>query len=85
MRLELYKAEYNATQAKILETLRARIANVAGVTLVGNRLTVRWNDEEGRLVDVHMAILSVDDGNGHEQEPAAVKRKTRKHSLEAKS
>ena len=45
-------------EASILEQLRKKIGDVVGVTLAGNRLTVRWNDENERLVDVHLIVIS---------------------------
>lgn len=45
-------------QAKTLEQIVNKIAKVAGVTLIGNRLTVRWNDGDA-LLDVHMIVESV--------------------------
>jgi hypothetical protein len=44
---------------RVLEEMRKRIALVAGITLVGNRLTIRFGDP---LCDVHMVILEVEDG-----------------------
>lgn len=49
----LYQCEYTPEQRKVLEELRSRIAQVAGVTLQGNRLTVRWGSP---LTNVHMII-----------------------------
>lgn len=47
-----------------LEELRLKLAKIVGVTLQGNRLTVRWHDpkDRGKLKSVHMVILEVDDG-----------------------
>jgi len=41
-----------------LEEMRKKIAKEFGVTLKGNRLTLRWNVED-QLVDVHMVIESM--------------------------
>lgn len=47
----------------ITEQLRVHITKTpCGVTLSGNRLTVRWYDDKGNLVSVHMVILEVNDG-----------------------
>ena len=43
---------------KVLEALRQKVATIAGVSLCGNRLTVRWTMDE-QLVDVHMVITRV--------------------------
>lgn len=61
MNIEVYDYESLDKAEPILEELRKKIATIAGVTLMGNRLTVRWGDGEC-LKDVHMIILSVDDG-----------------------
>lgn len=50
--------------------LRSKIANIAGVTLTGNRLTVRWY-RDGELVDVHMIIESVTTPEEAAQQSAA--------------
>ena len=53
----------------ILEDLRNMIGTKmgAGVTLTGNRLTIRWTPKMSKkMVQVHMVILEVDDG---EREP----------------
>lgn len=54
----IYKTYITTEQQQVLEELRSLLANIAGVTLQGNRLTVRW-DQDGALVDVHMIIESV--------------------------
>lgn len=54
----IYKCNMNSDEASVLEELRTKIAGVAGVTLTGNRLTVRWY-KDGQLVNVHMLIESV--------------------------
>ena len=54
----LYKMELDPDVQEVLEQLRKKIANIAGVTLQGNRLTVRWNIRE-HLVDVQMIIEEV--------------------------
>lgn len=50
-----------------LELMRQKVAETMGVTLAGNRLTVRFSDPNDRrknpaLVQIHMVILEVDDG-----------------------
>lgn len=54
----IYKCRMDSDEAKVLEELRSKIADVAGVTLTGNRLTVRWH-KDGQLVNVHMLIERV--------------------------
>lgn len=39
-----------------------------GLTMQGNRVTVRWYDKQKRLVDMHMIIVSVHDGNSDPEE-----------------
>lgn len=65
MNIELYKMEWPDGVAPILKELQKRIAKVAGVTVVGNRLTVRWR-QGGKLVQVHAVIVNIDDGNDDE-------------------
>ena len=48
--------------ANVLEDLRGKIAALMGITLYGNRLTMRWTNSDGRLVQVSTIIVSVDDG-----------------------
>lgn len=54
----IYKCKMDSDEEKVLEELRSKIAGVAGVTLMGNRLTVRWYQDD-QIVDVHMIIASV--------------------------
>ena len=54
----IYKTTMTPEQQRVVDELRSLIARVAGVTLQGNRLTVRWN-QDGALVDIHMLIESV--------------------------
>ena len=44
--------------AEVVEAMRIKIADVAGVTHVGNRITVRFYLRK-QLVDVHMIISKV--------------------------
>ena len=57
---EIFSIKTNKRQAAILEEMRKRIAKEFGVTLQGNRLTVRWYVDD-EPVDVHMVILSIFD------------------------
>lgn len=54
------------TSAHILEELRQKLATIAGVTLGGNRVTVRFYGKEDRkrkyLLEVSMVVVNVDDG-----------------------
>ncbi len=54
----LHESTYKPEVAKVLEYLRQKLATTMGVSLVGNRLTLRWY-AEGELVDVHMIISEV--------------------------
>lgn len=54
----LYKMNYEPEVAEVLEAMRSIIANNFGVTLTGNRLTLRWN-HNGHLVHAHMIIEEV--------------------------
>jgi len=54
----IYKCTMEPEEEEVLEELRDKIAKVAGVTLTGNRLTVRWN-MDGHLVNAHMVIERV--------------------------
>ena len=54
----VYRTFVSNEQDAILEELRSKLAQVAGVTLTGNRLTVRWNRGDD-LVQVHAVILEV--------------------------
>ena len=62
---EIYKCQITTEEEALLEVMRSRIGRDLGVTLNGNRLTLRWY-QEGKLVDVHAVILRVgkdgDDG-----------------------
>lgn len=49
-------------EAEVLDQLRDRLHSKAGmgVTLIGNRLTLRWTDPKSKqLVDVHLIIAEV--------------------------
>lgn len=54
----IYEMSHSPEIAAVLEELRTKIGQVAGVTITGNRCTVRWN-MNGQLVDVHMIIESI--------------------------
>lgn len=60
---ELFKTQPDPDIDPILEDMRARIAkgHQFGVTLSGNRLTLRWTGADNRSVDAHMVILHVSD------------------------
>lgn len=45
--------------ADVLEQMRLKLAKEFGVTVVGNRCTVRWYDEQQNLLQVHMVIENV--------------------------
>ena len=50
----------------VMRALQGMIASQAGVTVTGNRLTIRWTMREGPLkgnfVNVHAVIIEVNDG-----------------------
>lgn len=54
----LYEMEHKPEVAEVLEAMRQKMAKVFGVTVTGNRCTVRWTMNE-QLVDVHMIIENV--------------------------
>ncbi len=55
---DLYEMEHPQPVAETLEEMREKLGEWFGVTLQGNRLTLRWN-KDGHLVDVHAVIVSV--------------------------
>ncbi len=61
MNSEIYNIAESQSVKNTLEELRKKIATIAGVTLIGNRLAVRFGAGE-TLKEVHMVILDVDDG-----------------------
>lgn len=54
----IYEMEHTPEVERVLEEMRTRLAKQFGVTVTGNRCTVRWN-MDGQLVDVHMIIENV--------------------------
>lgn len=61
--LPLSNVQYGTVQQRLLETFRQKISIEAGVTLIGNRLTVRFTDPSTEnLVEVSAVILDVDTG-----------------------
>jgi hypothetical protein len=54
----LYKMSYEPEVADVLEEMRKKVASQFGVTLVGNRLTLRWT-KDGQTVSVHAIIAEV--------------------------
>ena len=62
MKHDLYKMSWPEGADEVLENLQEKVARgQPGCTVVGNRLTVRWNQGD-RLVSVHAVIVEVDDG-----------------------
>jgi hypothetical protein len=57
----LFEIEYPPGVKQVLETMRSRLTKEMGVTIAGNRVTVRFT-ERGYRRQVHMVILEVDDG-----------------------
>jgi hypothetical protein len=69
----VYEMEHSKEVAYVLEQMRQKVGKEFGVTLVGNRLTVRWN-MDGQLVDVHMIIESVTTPTEAEEKMAQTRR-----------
>ena len=58
MKTHIYNMKLESSVSDVLEDMRKKMANDFGVTLIGNRLTVRWMLKD-ELVDVHMVITEV--------------------------
>lgn len=54
----IYETVHEPEVERVLSSLSAKIGKQCGITLQGNRLTVRWYID-GELVDVHMLIENV--------------------------
>jgi hypothetical protein len=54
----LYAMTHTPAVARTLEAMRDKLAKEFGVTVTGNRCTLRWYAED-KLVDVHMIIENV--------------------------
>lgn len=54
----IYKMTHSEDVEEILEELRTKLSKEFGVTINGNRCTVRWT-QGGHLVDVQMIIENV--------------------------
>jgi hypothetical protein len=54
----IYEMTHAPAVQQTLEAMRQKLANEFGVTITGNRCTVRWHFD-GKLVDVHMIIENV--------------------------
>jgi hypothetical protein len=54
----LTKIQTDPDVDRVLTDLRHRLAGNFGITLIGNRLTLRWN-LDGQLVDARMIVESV--------------------------
>lgn len=54
----IYEMKHSPEVEKVLEDMRKLIGKEFGVTLVGNRLTLRWYVDK-QLVSVHMIIEEV--------------------------
>jgi len=65
MNYDIYEMEHPAPVQEVLDDLRRIVHDKggAGITLVGNRLTIRWSlPYQKKLVQVHCVILDVEDG-----------------------
>lgn len=54
----IYQMTHEPQVEKTIEEMRLKLSKEFGVTVVGNRCTVRWHID-GQLVDVHMIIENV--------------------------
>lgn len=54
--------KYSPEEEKVLKELRARLCKSMGVTMIADShtITVRFNDDKKNLVQVQLAIVSVD-------------------------
>jgi hypothetical protein len=66
MEIPIYKMKHESQVAAILEEMRKRCAKEFGVTLVGNRLTLRWG-AGAKLIEAHMIIEHVNNGEDEEE------------------
>lgn len=57
------ETQFEPNEEETLEELRKLIARVAGVTLVGNYLTLRFGSSKKRFKSVSMQIMEVDSGD----------------------
>ena len=55
----IYKTEFTAQESETLEQIQLKLAENFGVTVAGNRCTVRWNDKNNDLLHVHMIIEEI--------------------------
>lgn len=53
----VYQCEFTPDQTKILEEMRGKLTKEFGITLQGNRVTLRWGKQ---LAEVHMIIESIE-------------------------
>lgn len=54
----VYEMEHDPEVAEVLEAMRQKLSQVFGVTVTGNRCTIRWTMHD-QLVDVHMIVENV--------------------------
>jgi hypothetical protein len=55
---EVYNLKTTRDEDAVLDELRKKVSEVAGVTIQGNRLTIRFK-MDGALVNIHSAILRI--------------------------
>ena len=62
MNREIYEVLLEPSEEAVIKELQEKLhKGGAGITVSGNRVTARWTID-GKFVDVHMVIVSVDDG-----------------------
>jgi len=54
----IYEMNHSPEVTKVLDKMADKMKNCFGVTITGNRCTLRWHMND-QLVDVHMIIESV--------------------------
>lgn len=63
----IYETEHEPEVARVLERMQLKMSEVFGVTVQGNRCTVRFN-MDNQLADVHMIIENVTTPKEHREE-----------------
>jgi hypothetical protein len=58
-----YKFKPDAEAAETIEELRTKLSEVVGITVIGTRITLRWDGGfRKRLKEVSMLVVDVEDG-----------------------
>ena len=58
--MEIYRLERNQELEEAQLELRNLLSSSFGVTVQGNRVTLRWNDKNDKLKQAHMVLLEID-------------------------